>query len=95
MLLEHSFTDRFYRYRVLVSENCIMIMSIVLFTLYRLKVSSIVLLTSLWDQTVYVIKEHLFYFVFLATSKSKRKAMNRNWYNQKANPALNTKVGNK
>ena len=26
---------------------------------------------------------------------SKRKAMNRNWYNQKANPALNTKAGNK
>ena len=25
---------------------------------------------------------------------SKRKAMNRNWYNQKANPALNTKAGN-
>ena len=28
-------------------------------------------------------------------SKSKRKAMNRNWSNQKANPALNTKAGNK
>ena len=28
-------------------------------------------------------------------NKSKRKAMNRNWSNQKANPALNTKVGNK
>ena len=27
--------------------------------------------------------------------KSKRKAMNRNWGNQKANPALNTKAGNK
>ena len=27
--------------------------------------------------------------------KSKRKAMNRNWYNQKANPALNAKEGNK
>ena len=27
--------------------------------------------------------------------KSKRKAMNRNWCNQKANPALNTKAGNK
>ena len=26
---------------------------------------------------------------------SKRKAMNRNWGNQKANPALKTKVGNK
>ena len=27
--------------------------------------------------------------------KSNRKAMNRNWSNQKANPALKTKVGNK
>ena len=31
----------------------------------------------------------------LHTHKSKRKAMNRNWSNQKANPALNTKAGNK
>ena len=31
----------------------------------------------------------------LSDNKSKRKAMNRNWYNQKANPALNTKAGNK
>ena len=31
----------------------------------------------------------------LNPSKSKRKAMNRNWSNQKANPALNTKAGNK
>ena len=30
-----------------------------------------------------------------SANKSKRKAMNRNWYNQKANPALNTKAGNK
>ena len=27
--------------------------------------------------------------------KSNRKAMNRNWCNQKANPALKTKAGNK
>ena len=27
--------------------------------------------------------------------KSNRKAINRNWSNQKANPALKTKVGNK
>ena len=27
--------------------------------------------------------------------KSNRKAMNRNWNNQKANPALKTKAGNK
>ena len=27
--------------------------------------------------------------------ESKRKAMNRNWSNQKANPALKTKTGNK
>ena len=31
---------------------------------------------------------HLFF-------KSNRKAMNRNWSNQKANPALKTKTGNK
>ena len=36
-----------------------------------------------------------FYRAFSDTFKSKRKAMNRNWYNQKANPALNTKAGNK
>ena len=29
------------------------------------------------------------------TIESKRKAINRNWSNQKANPALNTKAGNK
>ena len=28
-------------------------------------------------------------------NKSYRKAMNRNWSNQKANPALKTKTGNK
>ena len=33
--------------------------------------------------------------VGLTDTESKRKAMNRNWYNQKANPALNTKGGNK
>ena len=27
--------------------------------------------------------------------KSNRKAMNRNWHNQKANPPLKTKTGNK
>ena len=29
------------------------------------------------------------------SDNSKRKAMNRNWCNPKANPALNTKAGNK
>ena len=29
------------------------------------------------------------------SDKSNRKAMNRNWSNQKANPALKTKAGNK
>ena len=33
--------------------------------------------------------------VSFSEKKSKRKAMNRNWCNQKANPALNTKAGNK
>ena len=30
-----------------------------------------------------------------SVSKSNRKAMNRNWSNQKANPAFKTKTGNK
>ena len=35
--------------------------------------------------------------IFLVSNsrKSKRKEMNRNWCNQKANPALKTKAGNK
>ena len=32
---------------------------------------------------------------YMNGNRSKRKAMNRNWSNQKANPALNTKAGNK
>ena len=36
------------------------------------------------------------YFSLTETSnESNRKAMNRNWGNQKANPALKTKTGNK
>ena len=31
----------------------------------------------------------------MTLSKSNRKAMHRNWSNQKANPALETKTGNK
>ena len=31
----------------------------------------------------------------MVAKKSNRKAMNRNWSNQKANPALKTKAGNK
>ena len=31
----------------------------------------------------------------VGTRKSNRKAMNRNWSNQKANPAIKTKAGNK
>ena len=43
---------------------------------------------------------HVFCFSFLlavgsSKPKSNRKAMNRNWSNQKANPALKTKAGNK
>ena len=34
-------------------------------------------------------------FFALKGTKSNRKAMNRNWSNQKANPALKTKSGNK
>ena len=35
------------------------------------------------------------YVYGLALGKSNRKAMNRNWSTQKANPALKTKAGNK
>ena len=31
----------------------------------------------------------------VSSFESNRKAMNRNWSNQKANPALKTKTGNK
>ena len=39
----------------------------------------------------------MFYLNFerVLVIKSNRKAMNRNWSNQKANPALKTKAGNK
>ena len=37
----------------------------------------------------------LFFCYRLLVKKSNRKAMNRNWSNQKANPALKTKTGNK
>ena len=33
--------------------------------------------------------------LYVLPSKSNRKAMNRNWSNQKANPSLKTKAGNK
>ena len=36
-----------------------------------------------------------YYYTPLLYSKSNRKAMNRNWSNQKSNPALKTKAGNK
>ena len=35
------------------------------------------------------------YTFFWSGRKSNRKTMNRNWSNQKANPALKTKAGNK
>ena len=35
------------------------------------------------------------HFLVFTFEKSNRKAMNRNWSNQKANPALKTKTGNK
>ena len=38
---------------------------------------------------------YFYSFIHAHIYKSKRKAMNRNWSNQKANPALKTKAGNK
>ena len=43
----------------------------------------------------YVGRKYYIIIIEPRRKKSKRKAMNRNWYNQKANPALNTKAGNK
>ena len=37
----------------------------------------------------------LIIFVYVRMGQSNRKAMNRNWSHQKANPALKTKTGNK
>ena len=39
--------------------------------------------------------ESIIYLQLELREKSNRKAMNRNWSNQKANPALKTKAGNK
>ena len=38
------------------------------------------------------VYDHMMLYIL---GKSNRKAMNRNWSNQKANPALKTKAGNK
>ena len=49
-------------------------------------------------QVLYLVLKLLFYQIMgLMTliEKSNRKAMNRNWSNQNANPALKTKAGNK
>ena len=43
----------------------------------------------------FVFNAALFESVHTRCEKSNIKAMNRNWGNQKANPALKTKTGNK
>ena len=40
-------------------------------------------------------KQTLVFYSMQNSDKSNRKAMNRNWSNLKANPALKTKAGNK
>ena len=42
-----------------------------------------------------LVSESVIESVSESISESNRKAMNRNWSNQKANPALKTKAGNK
>ena len=42
-----------------------------------------------------VLYENYLICIFMNINKINRKAMNRNWSNQKANPALKTKTGNK
>ena len=48
---------------------------------------------------VVLVPGHCLFLTFMDhgvwTYKSNRKAMNRNWCNQKTNPALKTKTGNK
>ena len=46
-----------------------------------------------WDDQANEHKKCLFYVTL--QYESNRKAMNRNWSNQKANPAHKTKTGNK
>ena len=66
----------------------------------RLRLNDVTL--SLMSSLLVVLRDLSAWFSIFDTahltdlgSKSKRKAMNWNWYNQKANPALNTKAGNK
>ena len=56
-----------------------------------------ILYTALFYFTKYKIIQfqQLQIYFFLNRDKSNRKAMNRNWSNQKANPALKTKARNK
>ena len=42
-----------------------------------------------------IVSNKAYYFRDFSVLKSNRKAMNRNWSNQKANPAFKTKTGNK
>ena len=49
-----------------------------------------------WSSGSYAVDRHKFFNQFIMKfDGSNRKAMNRNWSNQKANPALKTKAGNK
>ena len=51
-----------------------------------------------WSMTYHLDSDIVFPYGVLKTKQfveSKRKAMNRNWSNQKANPALKTEAGNK
>ena len=59
-----------------------------IFVLVCSKHSSELVLTDPYDIYMYV-------GVVIYPCKSNRKAMNRNWSTQKANPALETKTGNK
>ena len=47
---------------------------------------------SLFQSVNYIIYYIIYKYI---RHNSNRKAMNRNWSNQKANPALKTKAGNK
>ena len=61
----------------------------------RWKSARAILYVTIFSYVTINEKEHAQMQKNLFQFKSNRKAMNRNWSNQKANPALKTKAGNK
>ena len=51
--------------------------------------------TDVTNKTIYIVNKGFALLGRVEAFKSNRKAMNRNWSNQKPNPALKTIMGNK